>query len=61
MRTQLFVALLFILPIIFILNPGFSWERLSLEYIGKIGDRTSVRTKFEELGYLSEIAYENFR
>jgi tight adherence protein C len=61
MRTQLLVALLFILPIIFILNPNFSWERLSLEYIAKIGDRTSVRAKFEELGYPSETDYENFR
>jgi tight adherence protein C len=61
MRTQLLVALIFILPIIFILNPGFSWERLTLEYIGKIGDRTSVRAKFEELGYSSETDYENFR
>jgi tight adherence protein C len=61
MRTQLLVALLFILPILFILNPDFSWERLSLEYIGKIGDRTSARAKFEELGYSSDTDYENFR
>jgi tight adherence protein C len=61
MRTQFLVSLLFILPIIFVLNPGFSWEKLSLEYIGKIGDRSSIREKFLELGYKSEIDYENFR
>ena len=61
MRIQLFISLAFIFPILIILNPDFSWERLSMEYIRKVGDRTSIRSKFGELGYSSETLYENFR
>jgi tight adherence protein C len=39
----------------------FSWEKLSLKYISKIGDRTSAHSKLEELGYASKKNYENFR
>jgi tight adherence protein C len=58
---QFFIVILFVVPIIFILNPGFSWEKLSLGYISKIGDKTSVRNKLQELGFSSEVDYENFR
>jgi len=60
-RIQLLISLILILPIVIILNPDFSWEKLSMEYIDKVGDRTSIRSKFGELGYTSETLYENFR
>jgi tight adherence protein C len=57
---QLFVLLL-VAPVIFLLNPGFSWEALSLRSIHRIGDKTSVRIKLQELGFSHEVDYENFR
>lgn len=38
-----------------------SWEKLSLSYIRKIGDRTGARGKLAELGFASERNYENHR
>ena len=61
MRSQLVISFLILLPIIFILNPGFSWEQLSIDYITRVGDRSTVRRKLAELGFNSEFDYENFR
>ncbi len=61
MRSQLVISLLILIPIIFILNPGFSWEQLSIRYISKMGDKSSVKVKLVELGFDSDIDYENFR
>ena len=61
MRSQLLLSLLILSPVIFILNPGFSWEQFSIFYLNKVGDRTTVKGKLAELGFNSEIDYENFR
>ena len=61
MRSQLLLSLAILIPIIFILNPGFSWEQLSIRYISRVGDKSTVKVKLAELGYNSEIDYENFR
>jgi len=61
MRSQLLLSLIILAPVIFILNPGFSWEQLSINYIGRVGDKSTARGKLAELGFDSEIDYENFR
>jgi len=61
MRSQLLISLIILAPIIFLLNPGFSWEQMSIYYIKKVGDKTTVKDKLAELGFNSEIDYENFR
>lgn len=61
MRSQLLLSLVILIPIIFILNPGFSWEQLSIRYISRVGDESTVKVKLAELGFNSEIDYENFR
>jgi tight adherence protein C len=61
MTNPLIVTILFLLPTFLLLNEDISLERTSLRSIHRIGDRTSVRVKLQELGLHSEEAYENFR
>jgi tight adherence protein C len=61
MNNPIFVSLLFIVPAFLILNEDFSLERASIVSIRRVGDRTSVRSKLAEIGYLNEADYENFR
>ncbi len=61
MRSQFVLLLVILIPIIFILNPGFSWEQLSIHFISRVGDKSTVKVKLAELGFNSEIDYENFR
>lgn len=61
MRNSLVVVLLLLIPIFLLIADDISWEKLSLLYIGKIGDRTDARGKLAELGYVQEKSYENFR
>lgn len=53
--------MLILIPVFLLIVEEISWEKLSLNYIRKIGDRTNAQSKLEELGYASEKNYENFR
>lgn len=61
MRNSLLITLLILIPVFLLIVEEISWEKLSLNYIRKIGDRTNAQSKLEELGYASEKNYENFR
>ena len=61
MRAQLFTTILLLTPAFLILNSDFSWEDLSIRAIRRVGDKSSVRVKLNELGFTTEEAYENFR
>lgn len=61
MRLQEIVLFSLLVPAFLILNSDISWESLSIRSIHRIGDRTSVRAKLEELGLAEQRHYENFR
>ena len=61
MRNSLLITLLILIPVFLLIVEEISWEKLSLNYIWKIGDRTNAQSKLIELGYASEKNYENFR
>ena len=61
MRNSLLITLLILIPVFLLIVEEISWEKLSLNYIRKIGDRTKAQSKLIELGYASEKNYENFR
>ena len=61
MRNSLSITALILIPAFILIADDVSWEKLSLRYIGKIGDRTDARSKFIELGYPDNRSYENFR
>jgi len=61
MRNSLSITALILIPVFILIADDVSWEKLSLRYIGKIGDRTDARSKFIELGYPDNQSYENFR
>lgn len=61
MRNSLLITALILIPTFLLLVEDISWEKMSLGYIDKIGDRTNARSKLEELGFASERNYENFR
>ena len=55
------ITALLLIPVFILIIDDISWEKLSLNCIDKIGDRTNVRNKLTELGYSSQRSYENFR
>ena len=55
------ILICLLLPAFLIFNADFSWENLSLHTINKVGDKTSVKVKLEELGFSAQKDYENFR
>lgn len=61
MNNPLLVTFLFLLPAFLLMLDNFSLEDASIQGIHKLGDRTSVRSRLEELGYHSSVGYENFR
>ncbi len=61
MRNTIFVTALVLIPAFILIADDISWEKLSLRYIGKIGDQTNARSKFLELGLSDNQSYENFR
>jgi len=61
MNSSISVTLLLLIPALFLLNADFSLEKSALNLIRKIGDRTSAREKFEEIGLADDKHYENFR
>ena len=61
MRSSLIVTALFLVPVFLLIAEDIQWEKLSLRYIGRIGDQTDARSKLAELGYGNERSYENFR
>ena len=60
MNNPLLVTILFLLPAFLLMLENFSLEDASMQGIHKLGDRTSVRAKLEELGHRSAIGYDNF-
>lgn len=61
MRMQEIVVFSLLVPAFLAFNSDISWERLSIKSIHRIGDRTSVKSKLEELGLGELRNYENFR
>ena len=61
MKNQFVISSLLLIPAFFLVTNDIPWEKLSLKYIRRIGDRTNARNKLIELGYPSEMSYENFR
>jgi tight adherence protein C len=61
MRNYLVITALLLIPVFLLLVEDVAWEKSSIRYIKKIGDRTDVREKLQELGYNDEKSYENFR
>jgi tight adherence protein C len=55
------ITALLLIPVFILIIDDISWEKLSLNCIDRIGDRTNVRNKLTELGYSSQRSYENFR
>ncbi|MEN9687522.1 MAG: hypothetical protein RL381_534 [Actinomycetota bacterium] len=61
MRNYLVITALLLIPVFVLLVEDIGWEKSSIQYLRKIGDKTDVRTKLIELGYYEEKSYENFR
>ena len=61
MRLQLFILLALLIPAFFIINSDLPWEKFSISSVNRIGDKTGVRAKLDELGLGGQIHYENFR
>ena len=61
MRNSFALIALLLIPVFLLLVEDISWEKLSLSYIRKIGDRTGARGKLQELGFEDDVTYENFR
>jgi len=61
MRNSLALTVLVLIPIFLLIADDISWEKLSLSYIRRIGDRTKVRDKLIELGFPQQNSYENYR
>ena len=61
MRIHEIVLFSLLVPAFLFLNSDISWESLSIRSINRIGDKTSVRAKLEELGLAEQRSYENFR
>jgi tight adherence protein C len=61
MRLSIAVPIIFLIPAFLLVNEEFSFENLALKSIKKSGDRTSARTKLNEIGLSSDFQYENFR
>jgi len=61
MRNSFVITALILIPVFLLIADDIQWEKLSLRYIGKIGDHTDARSKLAELGYGDERSYENYR
>lgn len=61
MRNSLALTALILVPVFLLIADDIDWEKLSLGSIRRIGDRSDVRGKLIELGYLEERSYENYR
>lgn len=61
MRNSMALTVLVLILVFVLVSEDISWEKISLRFIRRVGDRTSVRKKLEELGYRGEERYENFR
>ena len=61
MRNTFAITALLLIPAFLLVVDDVSWEKLSLGYIRRLGDRTGAHDKLRELGFEGEITYENFR
>jgi tight adherence protein C len=61
MSTTTLVAILFLIPALILINEDFSWEKFALTTVHKVGDKTRVKNKLEELGHTDQTDYEDFR
>lgn len=61
MRSTFTITVLLLIPVFLLVADDVSWEKLSLGYLRRLGDRTGARDKLRELGFESDRTYENFR
>lgn len=61
MRNSFAITALLLIPVFLLVADDFSWEKLSLGYIRKLGDRTGVQEKLRELGFDGDRTFEDFR
>jgi len=61
MSTTTLVAILFLIPALILINEDFSWEKFALTTVHRVGDKTRVKNKLEELGHTDQTDYEDFR
>jgi tight adherence protein C len=61
MRNVVTITALILIPVFILLTDDISWEKLSLKFLNRIGDRTNARSKLAEIGFSDERFYENFR
>jgi tight adherence protein C len=61
MRSNIAITALLLLPTFLLVAEDVSWEKMSLRYIRRIGDRTGAHDKLRELGFDGDRTYENFR
>lgn len=61
MRNSFAITGLLLIPVFLLVADDLSWEKLSLRYIRRFGDRTGAQEKLQELGFDGDTNYENFR
>lgn len=61
MRNSILITALILIPVFLLVAEDIHWEKVSLSYIQRIGDRSDARSKLTELGYADDRSYENFR
>jgi tight adherence protein C len=61
MSNLLALTIIILIPAFLLIAEDVQWEKLSLISIRRIGDWTDARLKLEELGYVNERSYENYR
>lgn len=61
MRSAFTITALLLIPVFLLVADDVSWEKLSLRYLRRLGDKTGARDKLRELGFNSDRTYENFR
>ena len=61
MRNAFTVTALLLVPVFVLVADDVSWEKLSLRYLRRLGDKTGARDKLRELGFHGDRTYENYR
>lgn len=61
MKNSLLITSLVLILVFTLIVEDISWEKTSIKFIKKVGDKTDVHIKLSELGYTDEQSYENFR
>ena len=61
MRNNAIITLLFLIPVLLLLNENIQWESFALKSIALTGDFSSARGKLASINRNSEVDYENYR